>query len=395
MQRVLALLAAVVVIALAVVQWVRPLPPPVATVARPRQRIGQAPALPWPTGTEAALSVPQAGFAARYGPQQPLPIGSVAKMMTAYLLLKKFPLSPTSASGGPSLLVTPADVRLYQEDAATQQSVAPVTAGQRLSERKVLEGLLVASGNNLATMTARWVSGSQRQFVALMNQTARALGMHHTHYAGPSGLNPATVSTPADQVRLAEVAMQIPVFAQIVAMPQISWPGSAQPIFNYNYEVGHDGIVGVKTGSTTQAGGCFVFAAPHTVGTQRVMIYGAVLGQFASQTGSQLQLALADGVRLLNAVKSHLQSARLVQAGQTVGSLHVPWSRSIALVATKTLTVPLWPGTQISEQLAWHPQGAGGSGSLLVNVGGRRFAVPVRQASPVPPPSIRWKLLRL
>jgi serine-type D-Ala-D-Ala carboxypeptidase (penicillin-binding protein 5/6) len=76
--------------------------------------------------------------------------------------------------GGPQITVTPADVAVYRADAAAGQSVVAVRAGERLTERQALEGLLLPSGNNVATLLAR--SGSERAFVAKMNASARALG---------------------------------------------------------------------------------------------------------------------------------------------------------------------------------------------------------------------------
>src|SRR5439155_1632405 len=72
-------------------------------------------------------------------------------------------------------------------------------------------------------------------------------------------------------------ALQIPAFRQIVAMPQVTLP-VAGVAYNVNANIGHDGIVGVKTGSSSQAGGCLAFAAIRTVAGSPVTIVGVVLG---------------------------------------------------------------------------------------------------------------------
>ena len=111
-----------------------------------------------------------------------------------------------------------------------------------------------------------------------MNATARALGMRSTTYTDPSGFNDETVSTAADQLKLARAAMRIPTFAAIVAEPSAALPGVGQ-VANFNGLVGSGGYVGVKTGSDRAAGGCLVFAKQVTVGGRRLTVLGVVLGQ--------------------------------------------------------------------------------------------------------------------
>src|SRR6266487_1044764 len=81
-------------------------------------------------------------------------------------------------------------------------SLVPVAAGERISERQALVALLLSSADNMAWILARWDAGSEGAFVARMNSTASRLGMTSTRYTDPSGLARTTVSTAADQVRL-------------------------------------------------------------------------------------------------------------------------------------------------------------------------------------------------
>jgi D-alanyl-D-alanine carboxypeptidase (penicillin-binding protein 5/6) len=111
-----------------------------------------------------------------------------------------------------------------------------------------------------------------------MNATAASLGMTRTHYTDPSGYDDATVSTAADQVRIVEAAMRLPVFARIVATPSATLP-VAGTVYNTNALLGHDGFIGVKTGSDDAAGGCFAFRAIRSMGGTTTTITGVVLGQ--------------------------------------------------------------------------------------------------------------------
>ncbi len=149
-------------------------------------------------------------------------IASVAKVMTAYLVLRDHPLR--LGEDGPTITLTDADVADTDRRRGQQESVVSVAAGEQLTERQALQALLLPSANNIAAVLARWDAGSEDRFVARMNAAARSLGMTHTRYTDPSGYDDATVSTAADQVRIVDRAMRLPVFASIVATPSATLP---------------------------------------------------------------------------------------------------------------------------------------------------------------------------
>ena len=206
--------------------------------------------------------------------EQPVPIASLAKVMTAYLTLAHYPLS--GAQDGFTVTVSAAQAQAEAEDRAEGQSVVAVAAGEQLTERQLLEALLIPSGNNIAPMLATLVAGSETRFIAEMNAEARALGMDHTTYTDPSGFDPTTVSTAADQLRVFEQAMRFLVFRQIVSMASVRLP-VAGTLTNYNPLIAH-GYAG-KTGSDSAARGCLAFFTPVTVGGHEETAAGVVLGQ--------------------------------------------------------------------------------------------------------------------
>jgi D-alanyl-D-alanine carboxypeptidase (penicillin-binding protein 5/6) len=211
------------------------------------------------------------------GPNQhPAAIASVAKVMTAYLVLRDHPLQP--GEDGPTITLTEAEVADTEHRQRQQESVVSITAGEQLTEREALQALLLPSANNIAAVLARWDAGSQERFVARMNATARSLRMTQTRYTDPSGYDDATVSTAADQLRIVDRAMRLPVFANIVATPSATLP-VAGTVHNTNALLGYDGFVGVKTGSDSAAGGCFAFRAIRWIDGKRLTITGVVLGQ--------------------------------------------------------------------------------------------------------------------
>jgi len=230
----------------------------------------------WPADGQAAfIKTGQSQIEA--GPnQRSAPIASVAKVMTAYLVLRDHPLR--LGEDGPTITLTDRDVADTDHRAARDESVVPVSAGEQLTELQALQALLLPSANNIAVVLARWNAGSTGRFVAHMNATARSLGMTDTRYTDPSGFNDTTVSTAVDQVRIVVQAMRQPVFARIVAT-QSAWLPVAGTVHNTNRLLGQNGFIGVKTGSDRAAGSCFAFRVIRTIHGNRTTITGVVLGQ--------------------------------------------------------------------------------------------------------------------
>jgi D-alanyl-D-alanine carboxypeptidase (penicillin-binding protein 5/6) len=241
-----------------------------------------------------------------------VPIASVAKLMTAYVILRDHPLSVHGS--GPDITVRPSEAAAYPSQVADGDSLVPVAAGERLTERQALEALLLPSADNMAWILARWDGGRQDAFTAKMNAAARSLGMAGTSYTDPSGLDPSTVSTAADQVRFGTVAMGVPALAAITAMRTAVIP-VAGLVRNYNTLLGQDGIAGLKTGSTRAAGGCLLVAAWTQAGRHKTLIVAAVLGQ-PGTAGTILANALQAGHNLVLALD------RALGAGRQSGSRH-------------------------------------------------------------------------
>jgi D-alanyl-D-alanine carboxypeptidase (penicillin-binding protein 5/6) len=229
----------------------------------------------WPAYGQAAVQLGQSEI--QVGPNQhAAPIASVAKVMTAYVVLRDHPLR--LGQGGPTITLTDSDVADTDRRAGQDESVVPVAAGEHLTELEALQALLLPSANNIAAVLARWDAGSTDRFVARMNAAARSLGMIHTRYTDPSGYDQATVSTAADQLRIVDRAMRLPVFAGVVATPSATLP-VAGLVRNTNRLLGYDGFVGVKTGSDSAAGACFAFRAIRWIAGKQTAITGVVLGQ--------------------------------------------------------------------------------------------------------------------
>jgi D-alanyl-D-alanine carboxypeptidase (penicillin-binding protein 5/6) len=278
-----------------------------ASSSTPASPIDVLPSTVWPAHGQAAF-VESRQSQIQVGPNQhAAPIASLAKVMTAYLVLRDHPLRP--GEDGPTITLTDADVADTDRRRGQEESVVSIAAGEQLTELQALQALLLPSANNIAAVLARWDAGSVDRFVAGMNATARSQGMTHTRYTDPSGYDDATVSTAADQVRVVDRAMRLPVFASIVATPIATLP-VAGTVHNTNTLVGHNGFVGVKTGSTAAAGGCFAFRAMRWIDGKRTTITGVVLGQPGH---NQIAAGLAAADAMVDRIAGHRAVPDLMQ----------------------------------------------------------------------------------
>jgi len=173
-----------------------------------------------------------------------LPMASTTKMMTAYLSLRNLPMDE---------VVTAAD---YQ--GAPAESLMGLASGQKVSVRDLLYGLILLSGNDAAVTLAVAVSGSVRKFVALMNRTAKRLGLPNTSYENPIGLDgKRQYSSAADLVKLGRILMEMPRFRPIASARTAKLHSYRPPV---EIETGNEFVrdnpwaVGIKTGHTNLAG---------------------------------------------------------------------------------------------------------------------------------------------
>lgn len=198
---------------------------------------------------------------ASYHADQPRPVGSLVKLMTARLVLDAGRLEHTAT-------VPPLQI-------AGDESQAGLEAGDHVSRRKLLQAMLVASANDAARTLAVDVAGNEHSFVRMMNAEAAAAGLDATRYANPTGLDhPVQRSSAADVARLARDLMRDPVFRQIVAAQSTALNGSRLPTTN-NLLRAYRGANGIKTGHTDEAGWCIAASATRDGRSIAAVVLGA------------------------------------------------------------------------------------------------------------------------
>ncbi len=374
-------------------QFQRSLPGPTLSTSIPAElRIpGPAVSLPWPAQGSAELLVDGVGRLGGRSAGKAAAIGSVAKVMTAYLVLQDHPLA--DGETGPLIPVTPADVADFQARIKTQQSQVELRVGEKLTERDALAALLLPSANDVAHLLAQWVAGSQQAFLARMNSTAATLGMSSSRYTDPSGFLPSTVSTAADQVLLGRAALKIPAFAELVALRSTTIPVAGE-IKNTNNLLGVEGIFGIKTGSTDQAGGNLLFAAKLNVDGQQLTVIGAVFNQPGAHTPEQLARVNQVVRGLLAAVRNTVKSYTLMPAGP-VGVLRTAWQTTTPVQLSEPLRVIGWPGLPIAIKVSLvTPSGNVTAGQVLGSLTAATVRVELHANSASTGPSLWWRLTR-
>ncbi|MEU8668978.1 serine hydrolase [Streptomyces anulatus] len=394
-------LVLLLLIVFAIVQVMRPLPEPsLELTAKPTYTFeGGATKLSWPGQGQSAVMVDGVGSLGSEGAQKSAPIASVAKVMTAYVILQEHPLKGDEE--GETITV---DQKAEDESKRPDESTAPLTKGQQLSQRQMLQLLMIPSGNNAARLLARWDAGSEDAFIDKMNDAAKKLGMTGSTYTDPSGLEKTTVSTATDQLKLAQAVMRNEVFRGIVDMPEIEIEGIDGKIYNNNNLLLQPGVSGIKTGSSTPAGGNLLWSANTKVDGKVLWIYGAVMGQQAG-TGrvyDSLELSLQNSLKLIKDAQEAATSATVVKKGDVVGYVDNGFGGQTPVVATKNLKAVGWSGLEVELKVTDNGKGidhaakAGSEvGMVTVGTGTGKVTAPVVLQSDLTEPAFGDKLARI
>jgi serine-type D-Ala-D-Ala carboxypeptidase (penicillin-binding protein 5/6) len=119
----------------------------------------------------------------------------------------------------------------------------------------------------------------------------------------------------------------------------------AGKVFNTNWLLGNDGVIGVKTGNTEQAGGCYLFAAKRTIQGQPVTVIGSVMG------APDLNTAINDSQPLLRSVDQGFVVASAARKGQVIGQYTTKWGNSTNVIVAKDVGVLTWKTRQVTANL--------------------------------------------
>ena len=253
---------------------------------------------------------------------EPMLIASITKIMTAVVALESGELDT---------------VYTVTADDMAEGSSMYLAVGEKLTLEELLYGLMLASGNDAALAVAHCVSGTVEAFVAAMNARAKALGMEHTSFANPNGLDHEDhYSTARDMAVLTAYALENAAFVRIVSTRSITI--GTRTLTNHNKLLSwYDGCIGVKTGYTKAAGRTLVAAARRN---------GQTLVAVTLSDGNDWQ----DHANLLDYGFSAYPRKAVVEGGETLCSLPVRGGQTAAvpLEAGAAVWYPLASGEQVT-----------------------------------------------
>ncbi|WP_378146396.1 D-alanyl-D-alanine carboxypeptidase family protein [Cnuibacter sp. UC19_7] len=362
---------------------------------------------PAPSTPETALATPQAGRSAisitgsdqvlgSSGDDASVPIASITKTITALVVLDAHPLA--LGEDGPAITITQADAQILADTIAVQGSWAPVFPGQTLSERQVIEVMMLESANNYSVTLVDWAFGSVPAYLDAAETWLADQGLSSTAVVDSSGLDPGSRSSTSDLLRLGALALADPILAQIVGtatdvLPQIG------EIQNTNRALGQLGVNGIKTGTTDEAGRCLLFAAPYTApdGETRELV-GVVLGAPDEDT------LYASVLALLSSAEAGFQQLDIVDQGAVVGEYTTEWGASADVVASAGLSASVWSqvtatrSAELDEGLATGKSGDTVGTARYTLDGGLSFGgddeltVPLTLAGDLDGPDLWWRM---
>jgi D-alanyl-D-alanine carboxypeptidase (penicillin-binding protein 5/6) len=371
--------------------YVRPLPEATASVVAVNT-IVEPISLHWPSRGYAAIGAQGFGLLEHRGSAaKTIPTASLAKLITALAVLEKHPVPADRKS--PVLTLTQADVALFEKYYGVGGSVVAVKPGERITLYQALQAILLPSANNMADSMAVWAFGSMKNYHAYANTMLKKHGLTRTTVAvDASGMSPKTTSTTRDLIKLGELALANPTIAEIVAQKTATIPVHGA-ISSANSRLGINNIIGIKTGLTDEAGGCFLFAAKHQVDGKPLTIIGVIMGT------ENLRAALAESQPLLNSAKPYFSVKTPIKAGESFAAITTPWLATAEAIAAKDVTMIAWRGTTLApkvELININGSLAHGSevGTAFVSSGDNIASTPLHLRGELVGPSWQWRIRR-
>lgn len=317
------------------------------------------------------------------------PIASITKVVTALVVLDAHPIA--DGEPGQTLTMTDADSRLPARYAALQGTVAPAPAGSTITQRQVIELMLVHSANNYAETLAVWAFGSVDGYLAAARTWLDQHGLTTISVADTTGFSPLNVATPRALIELARLAHADTVVSEAAALPSVTVPGVGSYL-NRNLIVGVDGVTGLKTGTLDEAGACLLFSADHEVDGDTITVVGVVLD------GPDHARVAADVRALLASIRDDYHRVTVATAGDVVARYDTPWGESVTLSVAETVDDLVWGSVQSSATVTAPTLQPGLTPPrvpmLSLRYGGVTTRIALEWSSTLRGPDLEWRLIR-
>lgn len=323
------------------------------------------------------------------GSNDPRPMASLTKLITALVVLDAHPLA-NATDPGPMITFGKRDHDLYDKYYVMGATIAPMPTGVRMSQNNALSAMLVPSASNYAEAVSTWAFGSQWGFVRAAEAWLAKNGLTGTTVVEPSGIDPRNLSTPSDLIAIGKLAAADPVVASIVAKTTFMIPGVGA-VSTTNLLLGQDGITGLKTGNLGPDRVNFLYSAQLDLGVGRqVDVIGVVLGG-ASRVSVYRTVELT-----IDSLRTGFRTIPLAQAGDEIGRFTTEWGADASLVVAEDAAIYTWSDTPVEVALdvsSPHDYVDGERiGTITWTAGPNTVTVPVEVEGSIRPPDAWWRL---
>lgn len=286
----------------------------------------------------------------------PREIASLTKLISVLVAQEAAPLE--LGSDGDTYVYTYLDDQITAGVWAQNGVANPFPAGFEVSQRDMLELILLESSNDTTISYVNWQFGSEQAFLDAAAAWASAHELSSISITEPTGLSSANVASVADMVEVARLVLADPLLAEIVAMPTAEVPYYGL-IENTNPLLGESGVVGVKTGTTVTAGFNLIAARTAEVGERAGTVLAVTLGRADA-------VARADDTRrILDAAAGTVQTVPTLEAGERVGTITTWEGAEIAVVTADATQSVLLPHEEASRKVALDAPTLGKAGQVV------------------------------
>ncbi|RFA22094.1 hypothetical protein [Subtercola boreus] len=354
-----------------------------------------------------APAAPPAGSVVTAGITDPVPLGGSTKIITALVVLSEHPI--VDGTDGSPVVITAEDYADYVAYISQSARAVSFIANESWSERDMLRAMLLGSSNNHSDALARWAFGTMDGYLAAAKTWLAAKGMTGTTVVDATGLSEGSVGTPSDLTRIAQLAFETPVIAEIMAQGSATLLGNRQ-VENLATYLPDLGVTGLSLSYTDEAGLCLLYravvpvaggattggdaagggdaAASTDPGT--ATIYGALLREPDYPTLE------ADLTALVSSASAGLKPTALTTEGTAYVEYETAWGQMAKGTAASTESRMLWATApvehSVSPMTVTTARAGSSVGSVTFPLPGGPVAVPLTLDSALTDPGPLWRL---
>lgn len=315
----------------------------------------------------------------------PKPTASLAKTITVQVVLAKHPLKP--GEDGPTITMSADDEARYWQVVNEGGSSARIVAGEQISEKQLIEGIMMVSANNMADSLAIWAFGSLDNYRAVATEWLKDNKLNSTVIGSDaSGFSPDTKSTPTDLCHIMLLATQNQALADIMSTINANLPTGEQ-LHNTNRFLGQNGVFAGKTGYTDEAGRGVIMASHKTINNTTITTGLATLGH------ASYSEAFDSAKLIIDNIASNINVYQ-ISKGQKLGQITSSWGKSSNVVTSKSLSIPYWVDQPPKIDTFVHVNGADSLSArqIIGQIKIEDDAVGVINDKAIATPSIWWRL---